>query len=64
MPVKTLEKEDWIKMFRDIGLSDTDMANWHRLFEERHPDAHQSFLAWMNISPREIQNIRARSIQL
>ncbi|MBF0400174.1 MAG: hypothetical protein HQL90_05350 [Magnetococcales bacterium] len=64
MHTNTIGKEEWINMFREIGLGDADMERWHRIFEHRHADAHQSFLAWLNIPPQEIQMIRARSAQL
>lgn len=32
---------DWVAMFRDIGLDDAKMHQWHHLFETRHPEAHQ-----------------------
>ena len=41
---KKVDKEDWIGMFRDIGISDEARMNWHHLFETRHPEGHQDFL--------------------
>jgi len=35
------------------------MAQWHREFESRYPEGHQSFLEWLNISENEIRHIRA-----
>jgi len=56
-----VSKKEWVGMFRDIGLTDDDMMKWHRLFETRHPDSHEAFLAWLGISPDEIAGIRADS---
>lgn len=54
-------KEEWVDMFREIGLSDESMMQWHRLFETRHPEAHQDFLVWLGIPPDEITGIRSNT---
>ncbi len=54
-------KEEWIAMFREIGLTDEAMGRWHRLFESRHPEAHQGFLEWLGIKATEIDTIRQAS---
>ncbi|MBF0311299.1 MAG: hypothetical protein HQL56_17415 [Magnetococcales bacterium] len=54
-------KEEWITLFRDIGLSEADMARWHTLFEERHGTAHESFLNWLGLQAEEIHRIRQQS---
>jgi hypothetical protein len=36
------------------------MHRWHKLFETHHPAAHQAFLEWLGISPKEIDRIRAQ----
>ena len=56
-----VNKEDWVAMFREIGLSDGVMKKWHQLFETRHPDGHEGFLNWLGISSDEINRIRANS---
>lgn len=53
--------EEWVEMFREIGLDEETMMRWHRLFESRHPEAHQSFLEWLGLSPERISGIRANS---
>ena len=53
-----LNKEQWVSMFRDIGLDDKTMAQWHQAFERRHPEGHQEFLEWLNIPSSDITNIR------
>lgn len=58
---KRVNKEDWVKMFRDIGLDDGAMDTWHRLFEQRHPEGHAEFLKWLGIAPEEINKIRDAS---
>jgi hypothetical protein len=53
-----IEKEQWVALFREIGLDEEQMRRWHRLFEARHPDGHQSFLEWLGIPSEEILRIR------
>ena len=56
-----IDVNDWTAMFREIGLDHAQMEQWHRLFESRHPAAHQSFLEWLGLPPKEIDRIRAAS---
>lgn len=58
---RVVNKEDWVAMFRDTGLSDESMKRWHHLFEARHPDGHEGFLSWLGIPPDEIRMIRTNS---
>ena len=55
---KQMTKEQWVELFRAIGLTEDDMKKWHRLFEDRYPEGHQSFLEWLGISVDEIRQIR------
>lgn len=54
-------KDEWVGMFREIGLTEENMMNWHRVFEKRHPEAHEAFLQWLAIPADEIADIRGRS---
>ena len=54
-----MNKDKWVRLFREIGLDEETMALWHRKFEASYPEAHQSFLEWLNIAPDEISRIRA-----
>jgi len=56
-----VDVNDWVAMFREIGLDQTKMQQWHRLFEARHPAGHQGFLEWLGLKPEEIDRIRAQS---
>lgn len=58
---KKITVNDWVAMFREIGLDDAKMEQWHRLFENRHAAAHQEFLEWLGLQPDEIARIRAKS---
>jgi len=51
--------DEWVAMFREIGLDEGQMHKWHRIFESRHPDAHQGFLEWLGIPAPEIAQVRA-----
>ena len=51
--------DKWVAMFREIGLDEAQMQRWHKLFEARHPDAHQAFLEWLGIGPEDINRYRA-----
>ncbi len=57
-----MTKEAWKEMFREIGLSEEAMNRWHCIFEQKHPEAHQSFLEWLDLDERTIQNIRQNAI--
>ena len=54
-------KEQWVALFQELGLTEAQMKQWHRLFEARHPDGHQGFLEWLAIPEAEIRQIRAWS---
>jgi hypothetical protein len=54
-----VNKAQWVEMFREIGLDDSTMSQWHRVFEQRNPEGHQEFLEWLNIPSSEITEIRS-----
>jgi len=58
---KTLGVNEWKNMFKEIGLSQEQMTHWHKLFETRNPESHQSFLEWLGLPANEIDRIRAAS---
>lgn len=53
-----LSKKKWVLLFQEIGLDEATMAKWHKAFEARYPDEHQSFLEMLNIPQGEIDQIR------
>jgi hypothetical protein len=59
MSNEVMNKEKWVLLFREIGLDEASMTQWHKEFEARYPDGHQSFLEWLNIEESEIRRIRA-----
>ena len=52
--------EEWVARFKAIGLDETAMEKWHRLFERENPAGHQSFLEWLAIPTARISEIRAK----
>jgi len=50
--------DQWVELFREIGLDDATMRRWHELFEERYPEGHQSFLEWLGLPEERIAGIR------
>ena len=54
-----MNKEKWVLLFREIGLDEATMRQWHQAFEARYPHEHQSFLEWLKIPQAEISSIRA-----
>ena len=59
MSNEEMNKEKWVLLFKEIGLNEAIMLKWHREFETRYPNGHQSFLEWLNIPEAEISKIRA-----
>ena len=55
----TMNKAQWVKLFHEVGLDEDTMRQWHRLFEARYPESHQSFLEWLQIPATDIARIRA-----
>ncbi|HEY6554181.1 MAG TPA: hypothetical protein VI669_12555 [Vicinamibacteria bacterium] len=53
--------EQWVDMFRAVGLRDEDMQRWHQEFERRHPESHQGFLEWLGLPAERISQIRQDS---
>ena len=51
-------KERWVEIMRAAGLSEDDMANWHRNFEKMEPEEHHKFLQSLGIGEEEIARIR------
>ena len=61
MANEQFDKSSWTDLFREIGLDEAQMHRWHALFEQRWPEAHQSFLVWLGVQPSDIARIRESS---
>lgn len=57
----SMTKNQWVELFRDIGLDEATMSQWHQLFEQRYPEQHQAFLEWLQIPSEEVSQIRKAS---
>jgi hypothetical protein len=57
----TFGVDDWVAMFREIGLDEAAMQRWHAVFEGRAPEAHQSFLEWLRVPDADVRRIRDAS---
>ncbi len=53
--------EEWVELFRAIGLTEPDRHKWHVEFERHHPDGHQGFLEWLTLPAERIAGIRQKS---
>jgi hypothetical protein len=56
---KQVNVNEWVAMFEEVGLDQAKRLQWHKLFETRYPAGHQSFLEWLGLPPKEIDQIRA-----
>lgn len=50
--------EQWKGLFREVGVKEEDMVKWHRNFEAKYPQGHQSFLEWLGLDNDTIKTIR------
>lgn len=57
----SINKMQWVELFRDAGLDETMMSKWHQLFEQCYPEQHQAFLEWLQIPSEEVSQIRKAS---
>jgi len=53
--------DQWVEMFRAIGLTKDQMHRWHEEFERRHAEGHQGFLEWLQLPAEEIAEVRRSS---
>lgn len=56
-----MTKEKIVEIFKECGITDEQMKNFHKLFETKYPADHKSFLEWLNIPADEINKIRGMS---
>jgi len=53
--------DQWVELFDAVGLDEGNRHQWHRSFEQRHPQAHQSFLEWLGLDAQHIKDVRDKS---
>lgn len=51
-------KQAWVALLRRAGMSETEMHDWHRLFETDAPQDHAAFLRSLGLDAKEIARIR------
>lgn len=56
-----VDKQRWVAIMQAAGMTDEMMRNWHSQFEKMEPQAHQEFLASLQIPAEEIARIRGWS---
>ena len=61
MPTHHVTVDQWVEMFRTIGLSDDQMHRWHAEFERRHPEGHEGFLNWLQLPAERVAEIRRQA---
>ena len=54
----SMNKDNWVQLFKEAGLTDEMMKKWHQLYEKQYPESHQDFLTWLGIPSDEIAEIR------
>jgi hypothetical protein len=53
--------DQWVELFGEVGLDQARRRQWHQLFEQRYPETHQSFLAWLGLDDAKIKDVRGMS---
>ena len=53
-----LNKDQWVQLLRNTGMSDDDMHRWHREFEKMDPASHDEFLRMLGVGADEVARIR------
>ncbi|MDD3045551.1 MAG: hypothetical protein PHF33_08860 [Candidatus Delongbacteria bacterium] len=56
-----MTKEKITGLFKECGITEEQMMQFHKLFEAKYPADHKSFLEWLNIPANEVDNIRKMS---
>lgn len=57
-PGQVADKDAWVGLMRNAGLSDADMHRWHAEFELASPGIHEQFLVSLGLSADEVAEIR------
>ncbi len=54
-------KDQFVAILRDSGITEAQMQSLHRLFEQRHPEAHAAFLRALQLDDHTVEAIREKS---
>ena len=61
LPLANVDKNTWVEMLRNAGVSESAMQAWHSEFEKRAPAAHHEFLLSLGVSEKEAREIQKQS---
>lgn len=56
-----VNKDQFVAVLREAGISDAQMEALHRVFEKRHPEQHEAFLRALGVDEATTRRIRERS---
>ncbi|MDR3763241.1 MAG: MerR family transcriptional regulator [Acidobacteriota bacterium] len=56
-----MTKEKWVEIMHAAGMTEEQMRQWHKQFEQQAPDEHQQFLEYLQIAAPEVSKIRTWS---
>jgi len=59
--MKQITKDQFVAILDGAGITDAQKRKLHALFEQKHPEAHQGFLAYLGVAPTDIEKIRSHS---
>lgn len=54
----TLTKKEFLALLDAAGLTPEQRDRFHTAFEQRHPEAHEAFLRWLQVPPADIAQVR------
>jgi hypothetical protein len=54
-------KDQFVALLRECGITEAQMQSLHRLFEKRHPEAHEAFLRALQLDDETVSSIRQKS---
>ena len=59
--MKTITKDQFVAVLDGAGITNEQKHRLHALFEQRHPEEHQSFLEYLGLPATAVREIRERS---
>lgn len=61
--MKNITKEQFVAVLDAAEITDAQKQRLHAEFEQRYPESHEAFLAFLGIASADIAEIRRRSRQ-
>lgn len=56
-----VNKDQFVAVLREAGITDAQMESLHRVFERRFPEQHEAFLGALGVDDATIRRIREHS---